>query len=106
MWFRRLQPNAIRETITPQIRQPGITFVALTKDDIETHERIARVEEILSAHVEQEGGQLEALAAKMDSIELELSRYRGFVGGILLVITAVVTFVKLFGEQIIASLKG
>ena len=37
---------------------------------------------------------------KLDKIDRELSRYRGFVGGILLVVTAVVTFLKLFGDAI------
>ena len=64
-------------------------------------ERLTRVEEKLTAHVAQEDEQMEKVVAKLDVISLELSRYRGFVGGILLMVTAVVTFFKLFGAGIL-----
>lgn len=74
--------------------------MALSKHDLEVAERLATLETTLQEHVEDEEKQLVGLAAKMDRIELELSRYRGTVGGILLTITAVGTFLKMFGEQI------
>jgi hypothetical protein len=58
------------------------------------YERLARIEERLD--------QLDKIDERLDDIEKDLSRYRGLVGGVLLVITALVTFFKLFG----ASLKS
>ncbi len=66
-------------------------------------ERVARLEERLKAHEDDSEDRdvlLKEMVSKLDKIDKELSRYRGFVGGILLVVTAIVTFIKLFGEQI------
>ena len=67
-------------------------------------ERVARLEERLEAHEddnEEKDALLKEVVSKLDKIDKELSRYRGFVGGILLVVTAVVTFAKFFGESVV-----
>jgi hypothetical protein len=66
---------------------------------VEIHERLARMEQKLDDHVEQEEEVMETVVRKLDRIELELSRYRGFIGGLLFMVTAVITFFKLFGAQ-------
>lgn len=66
-------------------------------------ERLARVETRLKAiedDITDDASDIAAVMSKLEKIDKELSRYRGFVGGILLVVTALVTFVKMFGEQI------
>ena len=69
--------------------------------DVEMHERMARIEVKLSSHISDEEEQMRSVDRKLDRIELELSRYRGFVGGILLMVTAIVTFLKIFGSGIV-----
>jgi hypothetical protein len=49
--------------------------------------------------------QIEQINAKLDKIDAEFSRYRGSVGGILLVVTAVVTFFKLFWGDIMEKIQ-
>jgi len=71
-----------------------------SKHDIEMHERLVRVEERLDSHVKREDKSMEEVVEKLDTIELELSRYRGFIGGVLLMVTAIVTFLKMFGADI------
>ena len=70
----------------------------------ESHgERIARLEARLEAYEDAEESRDEdrkTILSKLEKIDNEFSRYRGFVGGILLIVTAIVTFVKMFGEQI------
>lgn len=39
---------------------------------------------------------IEKLEDKVDNLEREISRYRGIVGGILFVVTAIGTFLKFF----------
>ena len=73
----------------------------MAKDSVE--ERIARIETQIQAHGkldELRFKQMDGLDKKLDKIDNELSRYRGFVGGILLVVTSVVTFFKFFGGDI------
>jgi len=65
--------------------------------------RLAVIEEQVKAHGKLDDKrfkQMESLDAKLDKIDNELSRYRGFVGGILLIVTALVTFFKIFGSGI------
>lgn len=73
--------------------------------DKEIYERLTRIETDLE-HIEKaESGRDEALTDigdKLDALQIELSRYRGTVGGILLVVTAVVTALKLFGSTILS----
>lgn len=38
---------------------------------------------------------IDELDAKVSAIDKDLTKYRGMVGGVLLVITAIITFVKL-----------
>jgi hypothetical protein len=73
----------------------------ITKDDVDLHERIASLETKLDAHIDDEEETLASVVRKLDRIELEFSRYRGIVGGILIAISAVVTFLKMFGEDIL-----
>jgi len=68
-----------------------------------TAERLAVLEARLEYHEEECSDRDKDLAqvlSKLEKIDKELSRYRGFVGGILLVVTALVTFVKIFGAGI------
>ena len=55
--------------------------------ETELHERVARVEQKLE--------QLDDIEDKLDTIERDLVRYRGLIGGVLLVVTAVGTLLKL-----------
>jgi len=74
----------------------------MSRETIEA--RIAVIEAAVKTHGELDERrfeQMESLDAKLDKIDNELSRYRGFVGGILLVATAVVTFFKLFWGDIV-----
>lgn len=50
----------------------------------ENDKRFERIEE-----------EMHDLGEKMDRIEKDLAKYRGMVGGVLLVITALVTFLKM-----------
>jgi hypothetical protein len=63
--------------------------------DVELHERIASLETKLDGHIADEEETLQQVVRKLDRIELEFSRYRGIVGGILIAISAVVTAVKM-----------
>lgn len=72
-------------------------------DRHELYERVARIEERLEAHTEHDNRRFEETAQileKLDKIEEEFSRYRGVVGGILIAVTALVSFVKMFGASI------
>ena len=73
--------------------------------DVELHERIATIEVQLSAHIRDEEEHMASMDAKLDRIELELSRYRGFVGGIMFVTTAVVAFFKFFWQDLVNFFK-
>ena len=67
-------------------------------------ERIATVEARLEAYeddIKEIDADLKKVVSKLDKIDKELSRYRGFVGGVLLVVTAIVTFLKFFGSGIV-----
>lgn len=77
-------------------------------DDVKLNERIARLEEKLEGHISLNDTRAEKLAAidaKLDRITFELARYRGFVGGILLIGTALTTFFKLFWSDIVHAIK-
>ena len=75
-------------------------------------ERIARMEEHLEA-IEKEVSEFKAesrrdrseLKLSVLSIEKDLVKYRGMVGGILIVLTAVGAFIKLSWEYIVGHLK-
>ena len=73
-------------------------------DERQLYERIAAIETELE-HIDEDGKaraeELKALNAKLDTLNTELARYRGFVGGILLVATALVSFFKFFWEDIV-----
>ena len=73
--------------------------------DVELHERMARIETQLSSHIDDEEKHMHQMDEKLDNIQLELSRYRGFIGGILLVATAVGTFLKFFLEDVVKVFK-
>lgn len=74
----------------------------VTDNDIRIHERLTRLETTLAGHIDREGEQMDEVIDKLSAMEVELSRYRGFVGGILLMVTAVVTFLK-FGLEYFTS---
>lgn len=75
-------------------------------EETEVYERIARLEALLEDHISDEEKLIRSMSEKLDRIELELSRYRGFVGGILLVASSVVAFLKYFWEDLAKILKG
>ena len=67
-------------------------------------ERISRVEARLAVYEDKLDEHFEehtAILSKLETIDKELSRYRGFVGGILFAVTAVSAFFKLFGDDIV-----
>jgi len=70
----------------------------------EIYERLTRIEADLE-HVEESqkarDEQLASIDGRLDALQIELSRYRGTIGGILLVVTAIVTALKLFGGTIL-----
>ena len=73
--------------------------------DKEIYERLTRIETDLEYIEKSEAAkteQLEAIDSKLDALQIELSRYRGTLGGVLLVVTALVTFFKLFGASVLA----
>ncbi len=73
--------------------------------DKEIYERLTRIETDLEHFEKQDESrdeQLSEISNKLDALQIELSRYRGTVGGILLVVTALVTVFKLFGDSVIA----
>lgn len=53
-------------------------------------------------HIEK---QLDELAHQVNRIENDLAKYRGMVGGVLLVVTAIITFAKLFWAYMLSHLK-
>lgn len=76
--------------------------------DVELHERVARMETEI-AHIDKlvtaRAGKLDAIEGKIDNMERDLERYRGMVGAILLISTAVVTFFKLFWNDLVKLMK-
>ena len=48
------------------------------------------------ARIQRIEDKLDDLDDKLNSLDKDLTKYRGMVGGVLLVFTAIVTFVKLF----------
>jgi hypothetical protein len=76
--------------------------------DVELHERVARMETEI-AHIDKlvtaRAGKLDKIEGKIDNMERDLERYRGMVGAILLVSTAVVTFFKLFWADLVKLMK-
>lgn len=89
-------------------------------DNVEIYERVARLERSAEEHARnaQRAAELarsdrlraeehfKTIEDELAAVRRDLSRYRGTVGGILLAVTSVFTFMKLFGEQITAFLKG
>jgi ribulose 1,5-bisphosphate carboxylase large subunit-like protein len=80
----------------------------MINQDVELHERVARIE-IELQHVDQivseRRGHMRNIEFKLDQMEKDLERYRGMVGAILLVATAVTTFFKLFWHDIMKLIK-
>jgi len=75
-----------------------------TEETHEIRERIARVEQRVEDYVAQGNTrtrQMERIEEKLDVLEKDLSRYRGLVGGVLLVVTAIVSFFRIFWESIL-----
>lgn len=72
------------------------------------NERIARLEEKIEQLTRQDAERLiqeKSRDAKIDRLILELGKYKGFVGGILFVISCLWAFVKL-GLPFIMKLTG
>lgn len=76
--------------------------------DVELHERVAKIEAKVE-HIDQiaseRKGRMQRIEDKLDAMEKDLERYRGTVGAILLVLTAVTTFLKLFWNDLTKMFK-
>lgn len=79
-----------------------------SEEDVRLHERVARIEievEHIDKIVSQRHGDMRRIEGKLDALEKDLERYRGTVGAILLVFTAITTFAKLFWHDIVKVFK-
>lgn len=68
-------------------------------DDREILQRIAKIEQRIDDRKDidrKRDSQMASINTKLDRLELDLARYRGLVGGVLLVVTAIISFVKFF----------
>ena len=76
--------------------------------DVELYERVTKIEAEV-AHIDKlvtaRAGKLDAIQEKLNSMESDLERYRGMVGAILLVSTAIITFFKLFWADLVKHIK-
>ena len=80
----------------------------MMEKDVELHERVAKIEtqvRHIDAIASERRGQLNRIEARIDGMEKDLERYRGTVGAILLVATAITTFLKLFWHDLMKLLK-
>ena len=71
--------------------------------DKEVYERIARLEQLVEDHVkldEQRAEKLDEITSKQDQIISDLNRYRGWLGGVLAVISLIGLGIKMFGASI------
>ncbi len=78
------------------------------EQDVELHERVARIEaevDHIDAVVSERHGRMQRIEDKLDAMEKDLERYRGTVGAILLVLTAITTFFKLFWHDLQRLIK-
>ena len=85
-----------------------MTYEPDQAERIDLHERIAKIEakvEHIDAIASARAGNFQRLEAKLDSLEKDLERYRGTVGGVLLVFTALITFFKLFWDDMLRYFK-
>lgn len=76
----------------------------MADDEKEIRDRLSKVEQRVEDWVVQGNTrvrQMERIEEKLDVLEKDLSRYRGLVGGVLVVVTSVVGFFKLFYEDIV-----
>jgi hypothetical protein len=75
---------------------------------ISIYERVARIEQQVE-HIDQAAQErydhLKSVEKKLDDALTELQRYRGMVGAVLLVVTAITTFFKLFWKDIAHFVK-
>lgn len=80
----------------------------MTDKDVAIHERLAVLESEI-AHIQKDASErydhLKNVETKLDTLNLELQQYRGMVGAVLLVVTAIGTFVKLFWHDVIKFFK-
>lgn len=80
-----------------------------SREDTELAERVAKMEQWAVDHNAAASARCKQMAqvnAKLDRLELELTRYRGLVGGVLLVTTALITFLKFFWTDIAKFFRG
>lgn len=77
----------------------------------EVYERLVRLEVVVEKleanfayHLERNNEVIAAHTERLDDLNNALTRYRGLVGGILLAITAVGTFIKTMGSRIMEIL--
>lgn len=73
------------------------------KDEKEILERVAKIEQRIDDHAaadERRFREIGQINEKLDKLQIDLARYRGLVGGVLLVVTAIVSFFKMFWADI------
>lgn len=71
--------------------------------EIEIRDRLSKVEQRVEDYVssaDMRVRQMERIEDKLDLLEKDLSRYRGLVGGVLLAVTAIISFFKFFWDDI------
>jgi hypothetical protein len=72
-------------------------------EDKDVYGRLVRLEQRLVDHVrddDKRAATIEEISEKQDQILLDLSRYRGWLGGVLAVVTLIVGGIKFFGTNI------
>lgn len=67
---------------------------------MDTDERLAVVEERLMNHINETEGHWKAAQEALDEIKADLAKYRGFVGGVTFVVSALFTVLMLVKEKI------
>ena len=72
-------------------------------EDKDIHGRLSRLEQLVADHIkidDKRAAAIEEIARKQDQILLDLNRYRGWLGGVLAIVTLIVGGIKLFGSNI------
>lgn len=77
--------------------------------DVDLYERLARLEErteSLEQSSESNSNKLDEIMECVNTLTSELGRYKGFLGGCVFVITALVSFFKLIGTGFLSHFMG
>ena len=71
----------------------------MTEETVEA--KLARMEERLANHIVDEEKLLAALQESVDGMKSDLTRYKGFIGGVTFIISALFTVLTLVKERIL-----